>query len=176
MYIWPNTYILSYAYRLPHRLYILSNKYIRPYAYTLPHLLYIYYLTRSYYLICTSNLPIFWSSDLPIFWSSDLPIFQSSDLTILQSYNLTILQSYNIPCDVIPYGSNVVYLFLYRLLWPCTTYTAFIICNLSTVPGVTPTNTYRSFSAIDIEPENAVSVVFVKNQNFDKLNIYSQKF
>ena len=37
------------------------------------------------------------------------------------------------------YGSNAVYLSLNGLLWPCTTYTAFRLWNLSTFPGVIPT-------------------------------------
>ena len=56
--------------------------------------------------------------------SSDLPIFRSSD----------------IPCYVTPYGSNAVYLSLYVLLWPCTTYTDFSLWNLSKFPGVNPTH------------------------------------
>ena len=65
------------------------------------------------------------------------------DLT--HTYNLT--RTYGLPIfrysillyDVIPYGSNAVYLSFCGLIWTCTTYTAFIIWELLTVTGVTPT-------------------------------------
>ena len=45
-------------------------------------------------------------------------IFLIYDLT--RPYGL--LNSSDIPYDMTPYGSNAVYLTLYVLLWPCTTY------------------------------------------------------
>ena len=115
LYILPNTYIRPYVYTLPHWLYIQPNVYISPYAYMLSHILYINNLT------CTYNLTH--TYELTIFRSSNIPIFQYS----------------NLPYDVAPYGSNAVYLSLYGIIWPCTTYTAFRLWNFSIFPCVTPT-------------------------------------
>ena len=58
---------------------------------------------------------------------------------LMISHVLTEFRSSNLLHDVTPCGSNSIYLSLYSLIWPCTTYKAFSIWNLSTVPGVTPT-------------------------------------
>ena len=144
---------------LPHRLYIQPNAYIRPYDYTPPHLLCINDITRTYDLTHTCGIPIFWSSYILIFQSSDLPILQSSNLLIFWSYYLPIFRSFdllifwssNLPYDVAPYVSNAIYLSLYGLLWPCTTYMTFCLWNLSTITGVTPTvsNYYNNIYQVE---------------------------
>ena len=58
---------------------------------------------------------------------------------LTHTYGLSILRSSDLIYDVDPYGSNSVYLSLYIILWPCTTYMAFHFWNLSTFLGVTPT-------------------------------------
>ena len=85
----------------------------------------------------SSDLFIFQSSDLLIFWSSDLSIFRYSDLPIFQSFDLPIFRSSDLLYGVALYGSNAAYISLYGVLCPCTTYMAFCIWYLSTVPGVT---------------------------------------
>ena len=56
------------------------------------------------------------------------------------SHVLNNFRSSDVLYDVTPYGSNVVYISLYSLLCPCTTYMAFSIWGLSTFTGVTPTH------------------------------------
>ena len=46
---------------------------------------------------------------------------------LAHTYRLLIFPSSDHSYDVTPYGSNAVYIFLYGILWTCTTYTDFII-------------------------------------------------
>ena len=111
-----------------HKAVYTTNTCIRTYIYTLEHWLYV------------------WPNACIWKYANTLPhLSYICDLThtynITRTYRLPILRYSDIPYEATPYGSNDVYISLYGLLWPCTTYTAFSTCNLSTVTGVTPTLT-----------------------------------
>ena len=96
------------------------------------------------------------------------------DLT--RTYGFPILRYSNLLYAVAPYGSNAAYLSLYGLLWPCMTYTAFHIWNLSTVPGVTTTvsNHYNTPSqTCDFVTEDAFrQYLYHPYSNFFKASDY----
>ena len=88
-----------------------------------------------------SDVLMFRFSDVSVLWRSDLPVFQSSNFVIFKYFDFRIVRSSDLLYDGIPYVSNAIYISLYGLIRPCTTYMAFSLWNLFTVPDVTPTRT-----------------------------------
>ena len=129
------------------------------YIYSLIHIHGLIHIRYRIFCICMISHVLTISHVLPIFRSSDLPIFRSSDILY----------------DVAPYVSNVEYLYLYVLLWTCTTYMAFRLWNLSTVTGVTPTvsNYHNTPSqSCDLVTEDAFPrYLYHPHSKFSKLKI-----